>query len=146
MAMSVEERRERNAARMRRWRAENGDVHRAREKARYYKKKAEDPDALRMKSTQQMREWRKKYPDKAKAAARRFLQQNPASRRRTMIKRRYGMSLEDWDALFASQNGVCAICGGGSERGLVRRPRSHDWKSSWDTMPPMQHGYRPYAR
>lgn len=41
------------------------------------------------------REWRAKYPERA---------------RNTEFKSRYGITLLDWEQLFAGQDGLCAIC------------------------------------
>lgn len=33
-----------------------------------------------------------------------------------MLKRVYGITIEDFDRILHDQNGKCAICGGGTER------------------------------
>lgn len=82
------------------------------------------------------RNWRLNNPDKAKAAAKRWREQNPekykqymldwrknhpekdeeyrkayAERRRVgALKRYYGLTIEEVENIFLSQNGCCAIC------------------------------------
>lgn len=38
-----------------------------------------------------------------------------------MLKRRYGMTLDDYETMLASQNGVCAIC---------KKPETHQSRGS----------------
>lgn len=38
-------------------------------------------------------------------------------RRKSMLKRRYGVTLEQYDRMLEEQNGVCAICGGVNKGG-----------------------------
>jgi hypothetical protein len=38
-------------------------------------------------------------------------QQGKKSRRKCVLKRQYGITLERYDEMFTKQNGVCAICG-----------------------------------
>lgn len=46
-------------------------------------------------------EWNKRNPEKTKLAY-----------RRCMLKRRYGITLEEYEKMFAEQDGKCAICKG----------------------------------
>lgn len=48
---------------------------------------------------QKAREWSKNNPDKVKE-----------SRRRTKLKGKYGISVEEYDIMFKEQNGVCYLC------------------------------------
>lgn len=65
------------------------------------------------------RRWVKKHPQKRRAAQRRYAakrrKQNPiglaAIQRRAALKLKYGITPEQYDVMFAAQNGVCAICG-----------------------------------
>lgn len=43
-------------------------------------------------------EWKKKNPEKARRVA------------KNASLRRYGITVDQWDEMFAAQNGVCAIC------------------------------------
>jgi len=46
-------------------------------------------------------EWNKRNPEKTRLAY-----------RKCMLKRRYGITLEQYEAMLESQNGKCAICKG----------------------------------
>lgn len=49
------------------------------------------------------------------------------------IRRKYGMDINDWDAMFVKQNGICAICGNPESRTYkgnpVRLAVDHDHKT-----------------
>jgi hypothetical protein len=53
------------------------------------------------------RAWREKNPDYAKQWA----AKNPGKARAYQIKSLYGITVEQYDAMFEAQGGICAICG-----------------------------------
>ena len=65
------------------------------------------------------RRWRARHPERAKEVARRgaakWRRENPELNREwhtaRMIKCRYGITPEEYDAKLASQKGLCALCG-----------------------------------
>lgn len=65
------------------------------------------------------KEWRKKNPERKKENEARWRKENPKQtkllRRRSLLKRSYGMTVEKYNQMFAGQNGVCAICFGESD-------------------------------
>lgn len=73
------------------------------------KERRSDPDVRRRKSEYQ-NEWRNRDPEKARLIA-----------RRTRIKRTYGLTLEEYDAILARG---CAICGSHDGRIVGKR---NDW-------------------
>lgn len=62
----------------------------------------------RNRKTAQIAKWRERNPE---AHARNV--------RSSGLRRRYGITIEEYDALFVTQSGLCSICAGESERWLV---------------------------
>lgn len=58
--------------------------------------------------------WRKANPEKAAALGKKYRADNPekvkAVSRRNHLRREYGMTTADYDAMFAEQGGRCAVC------------------------------------
>jgi hypothetical protein len=50
----------------------------------------------------------------------------PASRRNSELKRKYGMTAADFDAMAARQGGLCAICGSPPSEGRKNLALDHD--------------------
>lgn len=61
----------------------------------------------------QMARWRKANPEKSKATLKKYASslKGKESQRRAVIKRRYGITLEQYNQLFLKQNGCCGSCG-----------------------------------
>lgn len=52
----------------------------------------------------------KENPKKMRKKALKYALENPQVGKRAALKKRYGMTLEDWERLFKKQKGRCAIC------------------------------------
>jgi hypothetical protein len=56
------------------------------------------------------KEWYEKNKEKQKTNAKEYRKKNPLSHFQSHIKRKYGITLEDYNSMFISQGGCCAIC------------------------------------
>lgn len=62
------------------------------------------------KDTDRIRIWREKNPEKYRAQVRRRKPKVARKHKNIQLRIRYGMTIEQYDALLAAQNGVCAAC------------------------------------
>lgn len=85
-------RREKKAEAARQWRRDNPELAAKKARERYHR----DPQAAAAK----VQKWRKEHPEQ-------WSQIQRAGR----LKRLYGLSLSDYDAMLIAQNGKCAMCG-----------------------------------
>lgn len=72
-----------------------------------YNKKFPEKQARRSKS------WYEQNKEKSKASAVKWKKEHPEAAYKMIRKhtlKKYGLSLEDYEFMFADQNGVCAIC------------------------------------
>lgn len=72
------------------------------------------------------REWHSKHPEHARA----YYRQHPAIWRRYNLKKKYGLTLEDYAAMLVAQGGVCAICGASRPGGRGAFPVDRDHQSN----------------
>jgi len=68
-----------------------------------------DPQANR----DRVRRWQLENPERYRAKQRSYAESGRKQiwDRKSYLRRKYGMSIADYDRMFEEQNGVCAICG-----------------------------------
>jgi hypothetical protein len=99
------------------------------------------PLKLRIRHREEVKRWKTRHPEKARklarinysrnrakfcARSRKQYRQHPEIRLRADLKRRYNVTLEEYKALLASQNGLCAICGEAERGKFTRLSVDHD--------------------
>lgn len=131
MLLTEEERKARRREAARRWREANPEKHResvrkCREKNR--EKYLEANRARRRqnlpKARQQMREWREKNPERWKELASQSRERNKRNITCRRLRQNYGITLDEYAALFEKQKGLCKICAqpeSDTYRGKVKR-------------------------
>lgn len=71
------------------------------------------------------RNWRAKNPDRARQIIREYQERNPekmrAHNRRMKLRKAYGVTPEQFEAMLTSQSGRCAICGTSAPNGPGKR-------------------------
>lgn len=71
-------------------------------------------ETLNQQKARKLREWRRANPEKAKALKQKWIDKNRDHylklQRNVHMKRRYGISLSDYNNMLAIQNNSCAIC------------------------------------
>lgn len=56
-------------------------------------------------------EWKESIPSQDKAAySRQWIRQNPRQAKSIQLKKMYGITIDQYEAMFLAQNNVCAIC------------------------------------
>jgi hypothetical protein len=92
----------------------------------YVRRKARDLEAFRLRAATTMRRLYAKDPAKFRATSRRayaadperyiayqkaYAERNPELMKDKHYRRYYGIGLDDYNAMFEAQDGLCAICG-----------------------------------
>ena len=111
---------EQAAAAQRKWRAANPDKVKA-QKARHQKTPEE-----RANTNERARQWRLAHVERSRASGRAWAAKHPDRALDAYLRRCYGISLADYQAILAQQGGVCAICKGPQQAHRTRLSVDHD--------------------
>lgn len=83
-------------------------------KSEFYKNKSrKDGLQSQCKSCKKLiaRKWAKANPQKVKASQQAYIKANPDIPRGGQYRRKYGITIADYDQMLEDQGGVCKICG-----------------------------------
>lgn len=109
MRLSKEERTRRDTEARRRWKEANPE----RDREAHRRWAAANPNYYR--------EWYRKNKESVKKSAKKWRDTHPESMLKTKrtqhLRRKYNMSLEDFEALWVAQKGLCAMCNAPMRRG-----------------------------
>lgn len=104
--MTEEERRARNAEYQRRWRIKHPETYKAIQRRSEEKRRgkrvgyyARLPEEIKIKKREYCKKWRQDNIEK-----------DHALKKRNHLKKIYGITPEQYDAMLSAQNNVCAIC------------------------------------
>lgn len=102
-----ENNKEKIAVRNKTWSSNNKD--KVNEKSRRWVKN--NPDKAKEKTLK----WQKEHPEENAASKKNWADKNPDRIRTSHLKRNFGITVVEYNALFEFQNGLCAICGSDNE-------------------------------
>lgn len=83
-------------------------------------------EANRAKAAERSEQWRQRNPEKVRAAARAHYARNPAKARDKQLRRKFGITLAEYETLRAAQSDRCAICNTDEPKGKGDWHVDHD--------------------
>jgi len=100
--------------------------------SKYYKElRKKNPDKIHKMKNALQKKWRAKNRTKIRGYEEAYAKKHPEKVRSKRIRQtlaRYGLTLEQYDAILQSQGGVCAVCK--MDRGTRRMAVDHDHKTN----------------